>query len=132
MADRKIKATLRDAGSTGGTRFMHPLKRDFVYMSSVAALAFAFALAWGRPFVSAHPESAQQQSSQSQVNAETFTGAVVRNGDTYALRDSSGAVYGLDDSGRASQFEGRAVRLTGRLDQQSKVIHIESIGPGQV
>jgi Protein of unknown function (DUF5818) len=122
---------------------MHPLKRDFVYMCSVATLVFAFALAWGRPFVSARADSAQTQaqqqqqsaqdgSGQAQANAQTFTGAVVRNGDTYALRDSSGAVYGLDDSSRASQFEGRSVKLTGHLDHQSKVIHVESIESGEV
>ena len=115
---------------------MHSLKRDFVYMSVVATLAFAFALAWGRPFVSARSDRAQdqtqRQSAQDQAKAETFTGAVVRNGDTYALRDSSGAVYGLDDSGRACQFEGRSVKLTGQLNPQSKVIHVESIEAGEV
>jgi uncharacterized protein YdeI (BOF family) len=117
---------------------MHLLKRDFVYMTGVATLVFAFALAWGRPFVSARADSSQDQAQQQQqsgpiqASAQTFTGAVVRNGDTYALRDSSGAVYGLDDSSRASQFEGRSVKLTGHLDHQSKVIHVESIESGEV
>jgi len=111
---------------------MQSQKRDFVYMCVVAALAFAFALAWGRPFVSAHPDSAQdqarqQQPGQGQANSETFSGDVVRNGDIYALRDSSGAIYGLDDSVRVGPFEGRSVRLIGHLDPQAKVIHVESI-----
>lgn len=117
---------------------MYPLKRDFIYMSVVAALAFAFALAWGRPFVSppaGHAQDVaqpQQQAAQDQANAEFFTGTVVRNGDTYALRDSSGAIYGLDDSQRVGPFEGEAVKVTGQLDPQAKVIHVRSIAAGEV
>ena len=116
---------------------MYPLKRDFVYMSVVAALAFAFALAWGRPFVSSSPDSGQveaqqQQTGPGQANAESFTGTVVRNGDTYALRDSSGAVYGLDDAQRVGPFEGESVKVTGQLDGQAKVIHVRSIQAGDV
>ncbi len=115
---------------------MYPLKRDFIYMSVVAALVFAFALAWGKPFVSSSSghaqDAAQQQIGQVQANAEFFTGTVVRNGDTYALRDSSGAIYGLDDSQRVGPFEGEAVKVTGQLDPQAKVIHVHSIAAGEV
>jgi len=69
----------------------------------------------------------QPQPDQNQAQTATFTGTVVKNGDQFALRDSSGAVYTLDDSQRAKPFEGKTVKVTGQLDEQAKVIHVESI-----
>jgi uncharacterized protein YdeI (BOF family) len=69
----------------------------------------------------------QPQPDQNQAQTATFTGTVVKNGDQFALRDSSGAVYTLDDSQRAKPFEGKTVKVTGQLDEQAKVIHLESI-----
>lgn len=57
----------------------------------------------------------------------TFTGTVVKDGEQYVLRDSSGSVYKLDDSSRAQAFEGKTVKVTGRLDPDSKMIHVDSI-----
>ena len=63
------------------------------------------------------------------ANAKTtsFTGTVVKDGEQYVLRDSSGSVYKLDDSSRAQTFEGKTVKVTGRLDSNSKMIHVDSI-----
>jgi uncharacterized protein YdeI (BOF family) len=70
----------------------------------------------------------QQQPGQAQAPAaSTFTGTVVKNGEQYVLRDSSGQVFGLDDSSKAQPFEGKSVKVTGELDQQAKVIHVENI-----
>lgn len=69
----------------------------------------------------------QPQPDQSQAQTATFTGTVVKNGKQFALRDSSGAVYTLDDSQRAKPFEGKTVKVTGQLDEQAKVIHVENI-----
>jgi len=57
----------------------------------------------------------------------TFSGTVVKDGEQYVLRDSSGSVYKLDDSSRAQAFEGKTVKVTGRLDANSKMIHVSSI-----
>jgi hypothetical protein len=57
----------------------------------------------------------------------TFTGTIVKDGEQYVLRDSSGSVYKLDDSSRAQAFEGKSVKVTGRLDANSKMIHVDSI-----
>jgi uncharacterized protein YdeI (BOF family) len=57
----------------------------------------------------------------------TFSGTVVKDGEQYVLRDSSGSVYKLDDSSRAQAFEGKTVKVTGRLDANSKMIHVDSI-----
>jgi len=57
---------------------------------------------------------------------------MVRNGETPVLRDASGATYGLDGPERARPFEGKTVKVTGRLDKQAKVIHVEKIESAQV
>ena len=128
---------------------MCSLKRNLIGFS--ALLAMAFAVAAGSSFVrSAHaqqqaqpqpqqqqpdqaapqpqqqPDQAQPQPSQSQASA-TFTGTVVKNGEQYMLRDSTGQIYGLDDSDKAKQFEGKTVKVTGQLDAQAKVIHVQDI-----
>jgi uncharacterized protein YdeI (BOF family) len=72
------------------------------------------------------PDQAQPQPGQNQASA-TFTGTVVKNGEQYMLRDSTGQIYGLDDSDKAKQFEGKTVKVTGQLDTQAKVIHVQDI-----
>jgi uncharacterized protein YdeI (BOF family) len=57
----------------------------------------------------------------------TFIGTVVKDGDQYELRDATGSVYKLDDSSRAQAFEGKTVKVSGRLDPNSKMIHVDSI-----
>jgi uncharacterized protein YdeI (BOF family) len=132
---------------------MRSLKRNFFDLSVLGALVLAFALVWGSPFTSTSYASAQDQAQpqqqpnqaqpqqpqpdqtqpqqpqpdQNQAQTATFTGTVVKNGDQFALRDSSGAVYTLDDSQRAKPFEGKTVKVTGQLDEQAKVIHVENI-----
>jgi uncharacterized protein YdeI (BOF family) len=70
----------------------------------------------------------QNQPDQNQAKAaSTFTGTVVKNGEQYMLRDSSGQIFGLDDSSKAQAFEGKSVKVTGQLDEQAKVIHVENI-----
>jgi uncharacterized protein YdeI (BOF family) len=122
---------------------MRSIKHDLFDLSVLGAIALAFALTWGSPFAGvgsafaqdqAQPQQqpnqaqpSQPQPDQSQAQTATFTGTVVKNGDQYALRDSSGAVYNLDDAERAKPFEGKTVKVTGQLDEQAKVIHVESI-----
>jgi Protein of unknown function (DUF5818) len=70
---------------------------------------------------------AQVQPAPDSSKSATFTGTVVKDGKQYVLRDSAGAVYKLDDSSRAKTFEGKTVKVTGRLDADSKIIHVETI-----
>ena len=71
------------------------------------------------------PDQAMPNPDQSKTT--TFTGTVVKDGEQYVLRDSSGSVYKLDDSSRAQAFEGKTVKVTGKLDPDSKMIHVDSI-----
>lgn len=114
---------------------MHSLKRDLLIGCAICAMAITFALAWGSPFVSANsahvqnqtqqPQEAQQQPDQ--AKSATFTGTIVRQGERYALRDTSGQMFKLDDSERAKPFEGKSVKVTGQLDEEAMMIHVESI-----
>jgi uncharacterized protein YdeI (BOF family) len=69
----------------------------------------------------------QAMPNQDSSKTATFTGTVVKDGEQYVLRDSSGGVYKLDDTSRAQAFEGKTVKVTGRLDANSKMIHVDSI-----
>jgi hypothetical protein len=93
--------------------------------------------AWGSPFsgfsaftaLLQEPQQQPQpdQPKQDSAKAATFTGTVAKDGEQYVLRDSSGGVYKLDDATRAKPFEGKAVKVTGHLDAEAKLIHVESI-----
>ena len=69
----------------------------------------------------------QTTPNQDSAKSTTFTGTIMKDGEQYVLRDSSGGVYKLDDSSRAQAFEGKTVKVTGRLDADSKMIHVDTI-----
>ncbi len=113
---------------------------------SSCALMLASAQAWGASSpksatpmpVIQEPQNPPAQTPPAQTSPDqmpnpdaskttTFTGTVVKDGEQYVLRDSSGSVYKLDDSSRAQAFEGKTVKVTGRLDSNSKMIHVDSI-----
>lgn len=113
---------------------MQSIKRDVSIGLSLSALLFVCALAWGSPFVgavsgakAAQTQEQPQQTQPQQAQTKTFTGTVVKAGNQYALRDASGQVYKLDDTESAKPYEGKAVKVTGQLDEQAMLIHVQSI-----
>jgi hypothetical protein len=68
-------------------------------------------------------------SSTAQPAAQTFTGIVSQQGDTYVLSGAGSKSYKLDDQDRAKQFDGQKVRVLGILDQGSAIIHVQTISP---
>jgi uncharacterized protein YdeI (BOF family) len=113
------------------------LKRDMTLAVAISALVFMCALAWGRPFISTGsaevPVQAQQVQAQ-QVQAQqgqtgTYTGTVLRNGEQFVLRDTAGQIYRLDDPREAQTFENKSVKVTGKLDTEARLIHVERIEP---
>ena len=117
---------------------MRSFKRDLISLTAICALVLAFALAWGgssgtvgSATAQSQPQPQQQPGQGQTTAASTFTGTVVKNGDQFMLRDSSGQVFGLDDSSKAKPFEGKTVKVTGELDEQAKVIHVENIEPAE-
>ncbi len=115
---------------------MQSIKRDLSIGLSASALVFACALTWGSPFVGSSTRASQAQEQQpqqaqpdqtQQSKSTTFTGTVVKDGDGYILRDSSGQMYKLDNPESAKAYEGKPVKVTGELDEQAKLIHVVSI-----
>ncbi len=121
---------------------MKSTKMKILLGLSSCALLLASVQAWGattpnsftRMPVIQEPQTPPSQTPPDQVmpnqdssKTATFTGTIVKDGEQYVLRDSSGSVYKLDDTSRAQAFEGKTVKVTGRLDADSKMIHVDSI-----
>ena len=105
---------------------MKSMRHSFARLSILSALVLTFALA---PSAWAQQPAQEPTPGQSQKQVATFTGTIAHNGEQYVLRDSSGIIYTLDDAARAKQFDGKTVKVTGQLDQEAKMIHVESIEP---
>jgi hypothetical protein len=67
------------------------------------------------------------QPNRSASKSETFTGTIVKNGSGFVLKDMTGSVYRLDAPEKAEPFEGKDVKITGKLDAETKLLHIEAI-----
>ena len=86
----------------------------------------------------ASPSSATQSTPQSAspsmiggMESQTFTGKVTKSGSKYVLKDDATRTsYTLDDQERAKQFEGKTVKVNGKLDAASNTIVVASIEPG--
>jgi hypothetical protein len=75
--------------------------------------------------LAAAPRATMQQS---QTQAKTFTGIVMKNGENFVLSDPGNKTsYMLDDVRKASQFEGKKVKVTGTVDAANNIIHVETI-----
>jgi Protein of unknown function (DUF5818) len=57
----------------------------------------------------------------------TFSGTVVRSGPRFALRETAGILYPLDSAGRAWPYEGEDVRVTGKLDLDTRLLYVDAI-----
>ena len=116
---------------------MKSMQHAMVLGLSACALAVMNAASWGLPLhggsatpmpLLQEPQAPQQdQGKPDDAKTSSFSGTFVNQGETYVLRDSMGAVYRLDNASRAAQFEGKTVTVTGKLDPQTKTIHVESI-----
>ena len=104
--------------------FKRGLFRDLFLGIAASAFVFVCALAWGGPFLST---AANAATAQAQAQHATFTGTVMRNGEQFVLRETSGQIYRLDDPRHAQPFEGKAVKITGSLDAEAHLIHVERI-----
>jgi hypothetical protein len=56
-----------------------------------------------------------------------MNGTIVRSGDAFVLRDTSGTDYRLDDQEKAAFFAGKSVKVTGKLEASINLLHVESI-----
>lgn len=79
-------------------------------------------------------QCAQMGSHQNMMEAEHVktakdcTLACVKSGDSFALLDpSTKKVYAIEDEKKARPFAGQHVQITGNYDQDSQILHIETI-----
>jgi hypothetical protein len=114
----------------------HPsitIKHELTLALLVSAFVFVCALAWGHPFVGSSSDAAvagiAMQSQQNQVQSAIFAGTIQRNGEQFFLREESGQIYRLDSSRLAQPYEGQSVKVTGKLDTEARLIHVEHIEP---
>jgi len=88
-------------------------------MLPISTTGIATALSGPPAFSRANPQ---------QSAAQTFTGTIVKSGDIFKLDDKENKVsYMLDDTQRASKFDGKKVKVTGTLDSKTATIHVELI-----
>jgi uncharacterized protein YdeI (BOF family) len=121
---------------------MQLIKRDLILCIAFTAFVVVCALAWGSPFIrnttassnnaGANAILTQAQTQQAPAQSTLFRGKVLRNGEQFLLRDGSGQVFRLDDPEQAQSFEGKDVTITGKLDLDSRMIHVDRIESAMV
>lgn len=73
------------------------------------------------------PANGQQDDAHKTPAAQSFTGTIMKSGDTYVLKTTDNMTYQLDDQARAKQYEGKQVQITGSLDSSSNTIKVQDI-----
>jgi Protein of unknown function (DUF5818) len=72
----------------------------------------------------ATPESqAQNQTAQS------FTGTIDKEADSYVLKVTDSTSYKLDNQQAVQPYEGRRVQVTGTFDRALNLIHVDKVEP---
>lgn len=62
-------------------------------------------------------------------SAQTFTGTISKEADSFTLKVSDTSSYKLDNQDQVQQYVGQRVRVTGTLDPASNLIHVERVEP---
>jgi Protein of unknown function (DUF5818) len=114
---------------------MKSLRHPYVLALSACMLTLVGAPAWGSPVMGfgspmpiiQAPQSQSPDQAQPADKAQTFTGTVVQQGDSFALEASSGATYKLSGASDAKSFVGKSVTVIGTLDASSNTIAVQSI-----
>jgi hypothetical protein len=94
-------------------------------------------MAWAVPAMKVHAAnrvavvSAQQdepaEPAAQETEAQTFTGQIMNHDGKFALQGEDGKSYQLDDQDKAKEFDGKNVKVTGSLDEESMTIHVNQI-----
>jgi outer membrane biosynthesis protein TonB len=74
------------------------------------------------------PKAQEQTEPEAQQStAQSVSGTIVKVGGKYVLETSDNMAYQLDDQERASQYEGKHVKITGSLDRATGILHVKSV-----
>jgi len=117
------------------------MKHAGMLLVGTAALACAFTLQRSQTEKQEYPApgpppdissllnpSDSQSLRQGPAETRTFTGRISKSGQKFVLEDSSvRTFYQLDDQKKAGQYQGKNVRVTGTLDAENNVIHVQTI-----
>jgi flagellar basal body-associated protein FliL len=78
----------------------------------------------------AQQDTGAPQAMNQSTDSRTFTGKITKASGKYVLRDeATKATYSLDDQDSAKKFEGKSVKVTGKLDAQTNTIQVSAIEP---
>lgn len=81
------------------------------------------------PTPSAPTQAAPSSTETSTSPAQTFTGTISKEADSFTLKVSDTTSYKLDNQQQVQQYVGQRVRVTGTLDPASNLIHVERVEP---
>jgi len=71
---------------------------------------------------------AHSYQTQERPEAKTFTGIILKSGESFVLNDpATKSKYLLDDQDKARRFEGKHVKVTGTIDAAKNLIHVATI-----
>jgi len=74
------------------------------------------------------PASAQQEEQPTPQKTKIFSGTIIKSGDGYVLSDAANKLsFTLDNTEKASHYEGKKVKVTGTVDVASNTIHVQTI-----
>jgi len=81
------------------------------------------------PTPNTHTPAAPSSTETSTSPAQTFTGTISKEADSFTLKVSDTSSYKLDNQQQVQQYVGQRVRVTGTLDPASNLIHVERVEP---
>ena len=98
-------------------------------MNLLSAIPISQAESDARPS-QARPNAQNSTSASPLPKVEIFSGKVEKGRDGYFLRGTDGT-YRLDDGKKAGPYDARDVRIVGRLELDTNLIHIDRIEPAR-
>jgi Protein of unknown function (DUF5818) len=81
------------------------------------------------PSPNAQKSSPSSSTETSTSPAQTFTGTISKEADSFTLKVSDTTSYKLDNQQQVQEYVGQRVRVTGTLDAASNLIHVERVEP---
>jgi len=109
------------------------LKRTAIVLTFAAGMATLFAQSNATQTAPAAQQqtAAQAQDQQDQMqtqDAKSFNGTIMKEKGKLVLKDTVANVsYQLDDQDKAKPFVGKQVKVVGKLDLDTNLIHIQAI-----
>lgn len=110
------------------------MKKVLLQISLAVALLVGM-IALAKPGTAQHTGKPQEptaaasaQSEMQTPEAKDFTGTIVKDGKKFVLKGNvTNMIYQLNDQDKAKQFEGKEVRVTGKLATTGDLVYVENI-----